>query len=276
MTNIRKAFFFLLIMAAMPCAAHASGASMPRVGTDFVMLVGAANPVSSSYAPSKFAEVEGYRLHPRAAEAYRAMQAGLLGDQINNLRIQSAYRTYSHQTLLFNNQKAKYKAQGFDDETSAALAATAVAPPGASEHQTGLAIDVTVNGSLNRQFAETPAGQWIRENCHKYGFVVRYPENKTEITGIIYEPWHLRYVGLPHSSFMKENDMCLEEYIDYLENKKGYGFWEGETFYYKVDHMRELVLSGEADIIDVSADRSGFGSGFIVTKRYPARDPDAV
>lgn len=89
--------------------------------------------------------------------------------------------------------------------------------PGCSEHHTGLAFDLSlyINGIIN-DFDGTGDYEWILNNCHKYGYILRYPADKTEITGITYEPWHLRYVGKVHACFMKQNNICLEEYIDLL------------------------------------------------------------
>lgn len=89
--------------------------------------------------------------------------------------------------------------------------------PGCSEHHTGLAFDLSlyINGIIN-DFDGTGDYEWILNNCHKYGYILRYPADKTEITGITYEPWHLRYVGKAHACFMKQNNICLEEYIELL------------------------------------------------------------
>ena len=97
-----------------------------------------------------------------------------------------------------------------------------VAAPGASAHQSGLAIDFTTsaNGSsLTDSFGTTPVGQWLAANSWKYGLILRYPADKTEITGYIYEPWHFRYVGEPHAEYMYKNDLCLEEYYALLQEE---------------------------------------------------------
>ncbi len=90
-------------------------------------------------------------------------------------------------------------------------------PAGYSEHNSGLSLDV---GSSLTKMERAPEGKWIEENAWKYGFILRYPEDKTELTGIQYEPWHIRYVGLPHSAIMKEKNFVLEEYMDYLKEEK--------------------------------------------------------
>ncbi len=90
---------------------------------------------------------------------------------------------------------------------------------GTSEHQSGLCIDMHNLSSAKPEFAETDEAKWLAENCHKFGFVVRFPENKTSVTKIIYEPWHFRFVGRYHAQKMKDLDMCLEEYTEYLNKE---------------------------------------------------------
>jgi hypothetical protein len=89
--------------------------------------------------------------------------------------------------------------------------------PGSSEHQTGLSIDVSsdsVGCALEESFGATADGKWLAKNCHKYGFIIRYPKNKTKITGYSYEPWHIRYVGRKLATYLYKNDLTLEEYYE--------------------------------------------------------------
>lgn len=90
-------------------------------------------------------------------------------------------------------------------------------PAGHSEHNIGLALDV---GSTETSMYEASEAEWMKENSWKHGFILRYSKNKVDVTGIEYEPWHMRYVGLPHSTIMKEKNFVLEEYLDYLKEKK--------------------------------------------------------
>lgn len=123
----------------------------------------------------------------------------------------SAYRTQAHQQVLFNNMLAQH---GGNRESASKV----VAIPGTSEHQLGLAVDITDNAfrKLNTKQEETETQKWLMEHCWDYGFIIRYPNDKSEITGIIYEPWHYRYVGLELAQEMKELGLCLEEYLDML------------------------------------------------------------
>lgn len=120
----------------------------------------------------------------------------------HNIPLISGFRSYSRQQTLYNNYVAR---------DGQALADTYSARPGHSEHQTGLAFDV---GKLDDNYGSTPAGIWLKENCHKYGFIIRYPKGKESITGYQYEPWHIRYVGVEHATKIMNQNITLEEYLN--------------------------------------------------------------
>ncbi len=130
----------------------------------------------------------------------------------------SPYRNDSRQNALFDNKIMDYREEGLTYMESYALASTAVTVPGSSEHQIGLALDLISNNysSLNAGFAQTQTGIWLEEHSWEYGFTLRYPKGKEYITGIEFEPWHFRYVGVAAAKYMKENGICLEELIDQL------------------------------------------------------------
>ncbi|WP_175639555.1 M15 family metallopeptidase [Metabacillus schmidteae] len=124
----------------------------------------------------------------------------------------SGYRSYSRQEGIFNVEK---------QDKGEEYALQAVALPGQSEHQSGLAMDISsrsVNLEITEEFGETKEGKWVKENAHRAGFIIRYPDNKESITGYQYEPWHLRYVGKEKAAIMYEKDLTLEEY--FLKVKK--------------------------------------------------------
>ena len=127
------------------------------------------------------------------------------------------------QQQLFDRSQQAYMAQGMSEEEAYAKTATETAIPGTSEHQTGLAADIVTPTyqMLDAGFADTPAGQWLSEHAAEYGFVLRYPQDKQEVTGIIYESWHYRFVGKTHAKLMKESGLCLEEYLQ-QELPEGY------------------------------------------------------
>ena len=128
----------------------------------------------------------------------------------------SGYRPHNKQVDLFDAQIDRWLYAGYEQEDSEDLAATAVAIPGTSEHELGLAADIysSENMSLDESQVNTFTQQWLMENCWKYGFILRYPKDKSDITGIIFEPWHYRYVGKKHARKIQEAGICLEEYLE--------------------------------------------------------------
>lgn len=116
-----------------------------------------------------------------------------------NLYVFSGYRSYQKQVFLYNYYKDEFLS----------------AKPGHSEHQTGLAIDVSLlSVGLTDLFKDTDEFRILLNNAYKYGFIFRYPENKTSITGYVFEPWHLRYVGKKIAKYIHDNDLCLEEFVN--------------------------------------------------------------
>ena len=134
---------------------------------------------------------------------------------ITNIWVQSAYRSYQKQEELFNNKVKAYKEEGKNQKEAEELAQTIIQRPEMSEHNLALAADFN---KVNNEFEKTDAFKWLDQNAQNYGFVLRYPKNKQNITGITYESWHWRYVGEEHAKIMKEKDFCLEEYVEYLKN----------------------------------------------------------
>nr|WP_326214809.1 M15 family metallopeptidase [uncultured Oscillibacter sp.] len=127
----------------------------------------------------------------------------------------SAYRTEDTQTRLYRNKVSRLLSAGWSRDTVEQEAARWVAPPGTSEHQTGLALDIVSADYqlLDEQQAQTPEQQWLMAHCWEYGFVLRYPTDKCAATGIGYEPWHYRYVGKEAAREMQQKGLCLEEYL---------------------------------------------------------------
>ena len=127
----------------------------------------------------------------------------------------SAYRTMEKQTDLYNNKVSRLQAEGLSYEDAYRQAGTVVAYPGTSEHNLGLAADIVAKDYqlLDDKQAETPEAKWLKENCWRYGFILRYPTDKIGETGIIFEPWHYRYVGKEAAREIMEQGICLEEYL---------------------------------------------------------------
>lgn len=126
------------------------------------------------------------------------------------LYLSSCYRSIETQTELFNQGVKKRQALGNTTEEAEKLTAMEIARPGYSEHNTGLAVDL--NG-VKDDFPKTKEYKWLIENSYKYGFILRYPEEKKDVTGIVYEPWHFRFVGVDVATEMKEKNLCYEEYV---------------------------------------------------------------
>lgn len=127
----------------------------------------------------------------------------------------SSYRTWEKQEALFQNKVQRLMAQGYAGAEAEAEAGKAVAVPGTSEHQLGLAVDIVdlANQNLDESQEDTAVQQWLLAHSWEYGFILRYPQDKSGITGIIYEPWHYRYVGKEAAKEIYEQGICLEEYL---------------------------------------------------------------
>ena len=156
-------------------------------------------------------------LADEAADAYMQMKQAAAVDGVE-LLLCSGYRTVEYQQNLFDQEKQKWLDEGLSEEEAYDKAKTVVAVPGYSEHNSGLAADIVTpsHQTLDSAFAKTDAAQWLFEHAPDYGFILRYPENKQAITGIIYEPWHYRYVGVESAKAITESGKCLEEYLDGL------------------------------------------------------------
>lgn len=127
----------------------------------------------------------------------------------------SGYRSYDTQTTLYEREVAEWESYGYSYEEALDLAATVVARPGTSEHHTGLAVDLLHSEcwDLVEEWEDSEAFDWMVNNCYKYGFILRYPKEKQDITGVIYEPWHYRYVGVEAATYIMQNGITLEEYL---------------------------------------------------------------
>lgn len=159
-----------------------------------------------------YARDQGMSFDARAVGDLNDMLAAANRDGVNLLVI-SCFRTLTKQTNLYNAEVQKWLNQGYSEERAKEKAGTIVAVPGTSDHNLGLAVDLN---SVEESFENTKQFDWLQEHAAEYGFVMRYPKDKQEITKIIYEPWHYRYVGKEHAAKMNELNMCLEEYVEYL------------------------------------------------------------
>lgn len=168
-----------------------------------LLLVNQQHPIQQNQLPNDlvtlFDEQRTYtlfssdiQLRAHVATALQQMVSAANAEGVTQFIVMSGYRNLEEQQNLYNEMGSSYAMN-----------------PGYSEHHTGLALDI---GSTEGTMEMTPEGKWVANNAHHFGFVLRYPADKTAITGIEFEPWHLRYVGLPHSERMHEQNLVLEEY----------------------------------------------------------------
>ena len=146
-----------------------------------------------------------------AVDALMVMLQAAQAEGIDNWQVSAGWRSVGYQQQLLDDKIAEYKAEGFSSANARSAALKTVAEPGTSEHHTGLAFDITVPGV---SFKGTEQSDWISEHCWEYGFILRYAEDKEDITGFVAEAWHFRYVGTEHSLIMRDENLCLEEYIE--------------------------------------------------------------
>lgn len=158
--------------------------------------------------------------HQVASIAYADFQEMMADCRAAGLRpaVCSSYRTQEYQEKLFARKVAFYTRKGYAEDEARELAGRSVAVPGTSEHQLGLALDIVDNGNwkLDESQAKTATQQWLMAHSWEYGWILRYPEGSSEQTGIIYEPWHYRYVGRETAADLHSRGVCLEEYLDLL------------------------------------------------------------
>ena len=178
----------------------------PDIDTDDWMFI-LANPWNDigDYTP-ELEYLEGQQFDVRIIEPMEEMVEAARAEGLSVL-LSSGYRSYATQTWLFNRKAAEY------GET---VAATIVAKPGTSEHQTGLCCDITDHyyEMKDASLENTEMYQWMSQHCDEYGFIVRFPKGREDITGIIYEPWHFRYVGKEAAAYIMEHDLTLEEFLE--------------------------------------------------------------
>lgn len=171
-------------------------------------------PLAKDYKP-ELVEIEPDKfVDKRIAEDLKEMLDDARKEGLQPF-ICSAYRDYEYQRQVFNETMVTWINQGYTPLASYEETAKSVAIPGTSEHATGLALDITSAEfmELDDRQADTPEAKWLAENCWKYGFILRYPVDKSAVTGIVFEPWHYRYVGKEYAKEITEKDVTLEEFV---------------------------------------------------------------
>ena len=180
-----------------------------------LIVVNAQNPLPREFQVPLVWLDDTYRIDARIEEELRQMLRDAASAGIQ-LKVCSAYRSVPVQRRLYEQKTAEYQALGYAYEAAQKEAGKWVAPPGCSEHHTGLTVDIVSQQyqALDDQFSYTAAYQWLKNNVASYGFIERYPLGKEEITGISFEPWHFRYVGKAAAEQIAANGTTLEEYIE--------------------------------------------------------------
>ena len=180
-----------------------------------IVLVNKQHPIPDNYTFELETIKDGMQCDKRIMEDLLTMMSDARAQGIN-LAIRSPYRTMERQIYLFNRKINLYMSQGMSYMDAYKKTAEYVTVPGASEHQIGLALDITSDTyyTLDEGFGDTKEGKWLAEHSHEYGFILRYPKGKEYITSIGYEPWHFRYVGAQAATVIKEDDLTLEEFWD--------------------------------------------------------------
>ena len=181
-----------------------------------VILANPWNYISDEYTV-KLGEHKGYSMAKHIVSPLKQMLADCKAAGHTAI-VCSAYRSHNDQIYLHNRRIQRFLDQGYSEEDAKREAARRVAIPGTSEHELGLALDIVdINyQNLDEKQETMPAQKWLMANSWKYGFVLRYPNEKSDITGIIYEPWHYRYVGVELAKELYESGLCLEEYLRQL------------------------------------------------------------
>ncbi len=169
-------------------------------------------------------------LNETAREAVIRLFEAAEAEQAGSFYLTSGYRSYDEQAQIYKEISDK----------------SLVQLPGCSEHQTGLAADIMAKGIGQFELANSPEGKWLAENSWRYGLILRYEEDKRNITGIAGEAWHFRYVGQPHARYCYENDMCLEEYIEFLQESGGYTIQADGTEYTVTYYISEQTTADPA------------------------------
>lgn len=180
-----------------------------------IALVNEGHPLDTSYVPAEMTEIESERsVDSRIADDLKRMlsdakDAGL------SMYVASAYRSYEKQREVFNNTMEDWISQGYSPLNAYDETKKSVAVPGTSEHATGLAVDIISSEyeALDDRQGDTEEQKWLMEHCWEYGFILRYPSDKSDVTNIVYEPWHYRYVGKEAAKEITEQNITLEEYV---------------------------------------------------------------
>ncbi|KRQ86389.1 D-alanyl-D-alanine carboxypeptidase [Caloramator mitchellensis] len=218
--------------------------------SQYMKIVNKNNPLASNFIPKDLVYLKG-KINAEVTNSMRlkrnaAMQLGSMIKEANrngvrDFVIRSAYRSYNDQTNIYTSYLNRFKKIYPNDYRI--ITAKYVQKPGMSEHQTGLAIDISSKSRNNySSFEQTNHYKWLKQNSWKYGFIIRYPKDKTKITGISFEPWHLRYVGEPFAELLYRNNWALEEFTNHISKEKFIVFKSYQGIYYLITDNKYKLL----------------------------------
>ena len=186
-----------------------------------LILVNKDNPLEAD-VDCKLKSFDGFDVDTRIYDDLDAMYKAAKEDGIN-LLMASGYRNYNTQVYLYEKKINYFKRLGYSQNEATEIASMKVTPPLTSEHETGLAVDILSysHNCMDSDFGDSDAGIWLKEHSFEYGFILRYPEGKEEITKIQYEPWHFRYVGKEAAEFIYINNLTFEEFVCLVNEYNG-------------------------------------------------------
>lgn len=221
--------------------------NFPTVSLDdwSLVLVGPSNKIEKEIAQKDLGKLSnGYLVDQRIVSSYEKL-ADAAKAAGHPLAMVSAYRSVAYQEEIFNANVNTLMSQGHTKEEAIRITKLTFTEPGYSEHHTGLAVDVVdqdwyqnhTGELLNEGFGDTDGGKWLQAHAREYGFIIRYPKGKHDITQIDYEPWHLRYVGVEVATYIEENEMTFEEFLE--EAKEHIAKKEAELSYYELENPLE-------------------------------------
>lgn len=221
--------------------------NFPTVSLDdwSLVLVGPSNKIEKEIAQKDLGKLSnGYLVDQRIVSSYEKL-ADAAKAAGHPLAMVSAYRSVAYQEEIFNANVNTLMSQGHTKEEAIRITKLTFTEPGYSEHHTGLAVDVVdqdwyqnhTGELLNEGFGDTDGGKWLQAHAREYGFIIRYPKGKHDITQIDYEPWHLRYVGVEVATYIEEHEMTFEEFLE--EAKEHIAKKEAELSYYELENPLE-------------------------------------
>lgn len=183
-----------------------------------LILVNDSHPLDKDYTVNLSSVTGGQKVDCRIVEPLNEMLKAMRKEGLHPM-ICSAYRSVERQAELFEEYIEEKLEAGWNYEDAFYKAKTRICVPGTSEHQTGLAVDIVgkYHQSLDDAQADTKEAKWLLEHCAEYGFILRFPKDKTDITGVDYESWHFRYVGTDAASYIMKHEITLEEYLDSVD-----------------------------------------------------------